>query len=176
MGYIGAECSYCGNVSQFTFICIGTSEIKVTFDSRGEVSKLESSNQRRQVAVHVHCARCGYEAPPPFFGLAEPSNVHINVDDRNNYMREANLHNSGCKFVAVRTYFKDSQEASIAIDLAKIRCITDIEELPEFMTSESPVIRMVAKKKFDQLYRLTQQSIFVPKARPEEGGGWSYGV
>jgi len=91
------------------------------------------------------------------------------VDDRGRYARESNLHHSGCEFTGVRTYFKSAQEASIALDLKKLEGVTTLSELPEFMTSESQVIRMAAQRKYNVLYKLMHQPLFFRKE-----DGWIY--
>lgn len=176
MGYIGMECARCSNVSRFTFSCIETIKYDITFDDKGEINKLDRldcSGYSRQMIAHVSCVRCGYTAPPSFFNLMESPNVSIKVDDRGRYAREANLHRSGCEFTGVRTYFKSAQEASIALDLAKLKDVVSLSGLPEFMTSESQVIRMAAQRKYNLLYRLTHKPMFFRKEDLREDG-WIY--
>lgn len=169
MGYIGMECARCSNVSRFTFTCIETIKYDITFDDKGEINKLDRSGHSRQMIAHVSCVRCGYTAPPSFFNLMESPNVSINVDDRGRYAREASLHRNGCEFTGVRTYFRSVQEASIALDLAKLKDVVSLSGLPEFMTSESQVIRMAAQRKYNLLYGLTRKPMLFRKE-----DGWIY--
>jgi hypothetical protein len=141
------KCPKCGNEGTsigFGYTLAADLYMNVWFDESGNTSETELQESNEEKLILVECGKCGFESLPGVFD--NDYTLHkLEKDERGYYIPNYEVSLGPFRFVG-KAYIADEQ-AREYMEIVQAKT-TELEALPEALTSKSPVVRNVARRRF----------------------------